>query len=154
MSFSTIDPQVVNALEGVAAIAFSALSAYAVKLARTHISAGTLANVDTIITRAVKAAEQMGIGKMTGTAKFQLAEKIAIADAARIGITLTPGEIQTGIEAAVTDLKAAGIAMTSSTVPAGPTPEQVHAAAAAALRAVADQMDAEPPVVSPVVPAA
>lgn len=141
MSFSTLDPQIVNALEGVAALAFSALSAYSVRLIRAHVSAKNLMTAEAVIGKAVKAAEQMGAGKLTGTAKFQMAEGRIIAELARVGITLTPQEIQTGIEAAVTDLKASGAALTSPTAPAGPTPEQAQAVAAAALRAAADQID-------------
>jgi len=145
MSWIYLDSQVVNALEGLAALAFSAVSAYSLRLIRAHVSAKNLVLAEAIIAKAVKAAQQLGAGKLTGAAKFQLAEQRIITELARFGITLTPEEIQTGIEAAVTDLKAAGGALVSDAPPALPTAAQTQAAAAAALRAVADQIDATAP---------
>ena len=144
MTLPTIDATTVSAFGSLAGLAATAALAYAIKLMQTHVSAKHLDEAYSIVTTAVKAAEQMGAGKLIGSAKFQLAEQRVISELARVGIVLTPQQVQTRIEAAVTDLKAAGVAVVTATPPVAPTEAQTHAAAAAALRAVADQIDAAP----------
>lgn len=145
MSLHTIDLTSLAGFGSLASLAIAAAVTYAMKAIRAHVSVKNLVLAEAIIAKAVKAAQQLGAGKLTGTAKFQLAEQRIITELARFGITLTPEEIQTGIEAAVTDLKAAGGALVSDAPPALPTAAQTQAAAAAALRAVADQIDATAP---------
>lgn len=140
----TIDATVLTAFGTLALAVTGAAGTYLAKLFRGHLSDSELNRARQIASVAVNAAEQLGIGKLTGKGKSALAA-IAVSDLGPAhGINLTAAQWSTFIESEVAQMHQFGDQLTAPVGspmivdPTLPTPAQ---ATAAALRAAADQLD-------------